>query len=218
MNLNPKLAGIARICHQINRALRMGLGEDGGPDWFAASDHIKNSAIAGVQFHIDNPEAKPEDSHKAWMNHKLEHGWTYGPEKSELLKTHPCLVSFDRLPREQQAKDWIFREVVHMVFPTFQHMENMSKDLSAIHEQSMAEQQGALLYIAAMVKRFGGETCTVHLSEADMLAAVELELMRHDTNENGLVLMVRSDEPAAEQAQPAANDPAVLDTSLPAGG
>lgn len=217
MNLNPKLAGIARICHQINRALRMGLGEEGGPDWFAASDHVKNSAVAGVQFHIDNPDAKPEDSHKAWMNHKLEHGWTYGEEKSELLKTHPNLVPFERLPRDQQAKDWIFREVVHMVLPAFQHMENMSKDLTTIHAQSLAEQQGALLYIAALVKRFGGETGTVHLAEADMLAAVELELMRHDTNENGLVLMVRSDDAPAQQAVQAA-DPAVLDTSLPAGG
>jgi len=217
MNLNPKLAGIARICHQINRALRMGLGEDGGPDWFAASDHIKNAAIAGVQFHLDNPEAQDEDAHKAWMNHKLEHGWTCGPEKSELLKTDPCLTSFGRLPLVRQAEVRLFGEVVRMVAPAFQHMENMSKDLSAIHEQSMAEQQGALLYIAAMVKRFGGETGTVHLAEADMLAAVELELMRHDTNENGLVLMVRSDDAPAQQAVQAA-DPAVLDTSLPAGG
>jgi len=30
-------------------------------------------------------------------------------------KEHPCIVPFDQLPREQQAKDYLFRGVVHAV-------------------------------------------------------------------------------------------------------
>ena len=183
-----QLEGIARIAHQINRALRMGIGEDGGPDWFAAPQWMKDSAVAGVKFHMDDPSAKAEDSHKAWLNHKLADGWTYGPVKSEALKVHPCMVPFDKLPKDQQAKDWVFREVVHMVLPTFKHMVEME-------EESQQQQTGALLYITAMVKRFGGETGIVRLTDADMHEALDYELGRHDEEGGGLILKV---QPAPE--------------------
>lgn len=194
-----QLEGIARIAHQINRALRMGIGEDGGPDWFAAPQWMKDSAVAGVQFHIDNPTAKPEDSHKSWLNHKLASGWTFGPIKSDVLKQHPCMVPFDKLPKDQQAKDWVFREVVHMLVPVFRHMVEITKDM----EQ---QQTGALLYITAMVKRFGGETGIVQLSEADMRESLDYELGRHDQEDGGLILKVQreADEAPLEVGAPAA--------------
>ena len=37
----------------------------------------------------------------------------YGEEKDPERKVHPCMVPFNELPREQQAKDFIFRAVVH---------------------------------------------------------------------------------------------------------
>lgn len=55
----------------------------------------------------------PEASHISWMNQKVEEGWVYGPVKDPEAKQHPCMVPFDQLPREQQAKDYIFRAVVH---------------------------------------------------------------------------------------------------------
>lgn len=183
-----RLEGIARIAHQINRALRMGMGEDGGPDWFAASAELRAGIVAGVKFHIDNPQASPSDSHKAWLNHKLAAGWAYGPVKSEALKVHPCMVPFDKLPKDQQAKDWVFREVVHMVLPTFKHMVE-------IEEESQQQQTGALLYITAMVKRFGGETGIVRLTDDDMREALDYELGRHDEEGGGLILKV---QPAPE--------------------
>jgi len=47
------------------------------------------------------------------MAQKLADGWTYGPTKNPDLKQHHCIVPFDKLPREQQAKDFLFRGVVH---------------------------------------------------------------------------------------------------------
>lgn len=35
------------------------------------------------------------------------------PDEEPDLKQHHCLVPFDQLPREQQAKDFLFRGVVH---------------------------------------------------------------------------------------------------------
>ena len=38
--------------------------------------------------------------------------WTYGEVKDPAKKEHPCLVAFEALPKEQQAKDYIFKAVV----------------------------------------------------------------------------------------------------------
>lgn len=42
----------------------------------------------------------------------------YGQVKDANAKTHPCLVPFDQLPRDQQFKDRLFRTIVHAVEDT----------------------------------------------------------------------------------------------------
>lgn len=37
----------------------------------------------------------------------------YGPIKDAVKKEHPCFVPFTTLPAEQQAKDALFRSIVH---------------------------------------------------------------------------------------------------------
>ena len=66
----------------------------------------------GVRFAIDHPDAPDSAEHDAWMADKIADGWRYGEIKDAEAKTHPCLVPFDQLPREQQAKDALFRAVV----------------------------------------------------------------------------------------------------------
>lgn len=107
------IENIARICHEANRAYCQALGDDSQPSWEEAPDWQKDSAIAGVQFHIDNPEAGPDASHANWVAQKLEDGWRRGDEKDAERKLHPCMVPFVDLPVEQRAKDYIFRAIVH---------------------------------------------------------------------------------------------------------
>lgn len=104
---------IARVCHEVNRAYCQALGDDSQPKWDEAPDWQKQSAINGVRLHLVCPDAGPEASHESWMTEKEAAGWVYGPTKDADAKTHPCMVSFAELPREQQAKDFIFRAVVH---------------------------------------------------------------------------------------------------------
>lgn len=103
---------IARVCHEVNRAYCLALGDTSQPAWEEAPQWQRDSALLGVKLHIENPEAGPQSSHESWMAQKVADGWTYGPEKRPDLKQHHCLVPFDQLPREQQAKDYIFRGVV----------------------------------------------------------------------------------------------------------
>lgn len=104
---------IARVAHEVNRAYCQALGDDSQPGWEDAPQWQRDSALLGVSLHTDNPDAGPQASHESWMAQKVADGWVYGPEKRPELKQHHCIVPFDQLPREQQAKDFIFRGVVH---------------------------------------------------------------------------------------------------------
>ena len=59
---------------------------------------------------------KPEQSHENWLKEKYEEGWVYGEKKNTDLSvgclTHPCMVPFSMLPKEQQMKDYLFFAIV----------------------------------------------------------------------------------------------------------
>lgn len=103
---------IARVCHEVNRAYCAALGDQSQPAWGDAPQWQRDSAMLGVALHSEN-DVGPEGSHESWMAQKVADGWVYGEAKDADAKTHPCIVPFDQLPREQQAKDFIFRAVVH---------------------------------------------------------------------------------------------------------
>lgn len=108
-----QLAYIARIAHEVNKAYCEALGDLSQPTWEDAPEWQKKSAMAGVRFHRDNPEADPRASHESWLAQKEAEGWQYGEVKDAEAKTHPCFLSYDELPLEQRAKDYLFRQIVH---------------------------------------------------------------------------------------------------------
>lgn len=103
---------IATICHQANKSYCEAGGDLTQKDWNEADQWQRDSAIKGVQFRIDNPNAADSAQHDAWSKDKVEAGWVHGEEKSTELKTHPCLVPFDQLPEFQQRKDKLFCAIV----------------------------------------------------------------------------------------------------------
>lgn len=104
---------IAQVCHEVNKAFCESIGDSSQPDWKNAPDWQKESAINGVQFHLDNPDASPSASHDNWLKQKEVDGWKYGPVKDADLKEHPCFVQYDQLPVEQRSKDFLFKQIVH---------------------------------------------------------------------------------------------------------
>lgn len=108
---------IARVTHEVNRAYCQALGDNSQVAWKDAPQWQQVSAINGVKFHLDNPDASPDHSHVEWLKEKQVAGWKYGPVKDADKKEHPCFVPYDQLPTEQKAKDYLFRGVVHALKP-----------------------------------------------------------------------------------------------------
>lgn len=108
-----KIEEIARVAHQVNKGFCESLGDLSQVEWENAPEWQKQSAIFVVNLHINNPDAGAEASHEFWMQEKVNEGWVYGEKKDPEAKTHPCIVPFEKLPKEQQSKDFIFRSVVH---------------------------------------------------------------------------------------------------------
>lgn len=104
---------IAQVAHEINKTYCESIGDNSQASWAEAPDWQKSSAINGVQFHLDNPEASPSASHDSWLKQKEEEGWKYGPVKDADKKEHPCYVPYNELPVEQRSKDYLFKQVVH---------------------------------------------------------------------------------------------------------
>lgn len=104
---------IAMVAHEINRAFCQSMGDVSQVPWALAAQWQKDSELAGVEMHLANPHATPADSHASWLAQKVADGWVYGEVKDADKKQHPCCVPYDELPKEQQAKDYIFRAAVH---------------------------------------------------------------------------------------------------------
>lgn len=113
---------IARVCYEVNKAYCEALGDLSQPAWEEAEDWRRSSVFSGVGLHMMG-DFSPEISHLNWVNCKLDEGWKYGLEKDPVAKTHPSMVPFERLPREQQIKDHLFRAVVHALRPMLPKVE-----------------------------------------------------------------------------------------------
>lgn len=103
---------IAKVAHEINRALCKAFGDNTQMSWDEAEQWQRDSALEGVRLHLADPNLLPSSSHDAWSKDKRNHGWKWGEVKDATAKTHPCLVPFYQLPQDQQAKDFLFAAVV----------------------------------------------------------------------------------------------------------
>ena len=73
--ITQRQLAIAKVCHEANRALCAAFGDNSQPSWDQAPQWQKDSAVAGVRFHLANPNASPSASHDSWLAHKEAEGW-----------------------------------------------------------------------------------------------------------------------------------------------
>ncbi|HNU15326.1 MAG TPA: RyR domain-containing protein [Chitinophagaceae bacterium] len=107
-----KAYSIAMVCHEANKAWCFVNADGSQKTWIEAEEWQRESAINGVLFRIDNPDAAHDAQHNAWMKDKIDAGWVYGELKDADAKTHPCIVPFEQLSEFQQKKDVLFCAIV----------------------------------------------------------------------------------------------------------
>jgi len=50
-------------------------------------------------------ERLAENTHEVWAATRLAQGWTYGPHRDDVSKTHPCLVHYNELTEAEKELD-----------------------------------------------------------------------------------------------------------------
>ena len=50
-------------------------------------------------------EQLAENNHDHWARQRIDAGWTYGPERDDVRKTHPDLVPYQELTEEEKEYD-----------------------------------------------------------------------------------------------------------------
>lgn len=50
-------------------------------------------------------EKMSRNVHEVWASGRMAEGWTWGPERDDLHKQHPCLISYEELPESEREYD-----------------------------------------------------------------------------------------------------------------
>lgn len=50
-------------------------------------------------------EQMAKNVHEVWAETRISQGWTYGEQRDDGRKTHPCLVPYEELPEEEKEYD-----------------------------------------------------------------------------------------------------------------
>ena len=50
-------------------------------------------------------EKMSKNVHEVWSETRIQQGWTYGEQRNDELKTHPCLVPYEELSEEEKEYD-----------------------------------------------------------------------------------------------------------------
>ena len=50
-------------------------------------------------------EQMSKNVHEVWAETRIQQGWTYGEQRNDELKTHPCLIPYEELPESEKEYD-----------------------------------------------------------------------------------------------------------------
>ena len=54
---------------------------------------------------LELSEKIAENVHEVWAQSRIAEGWTYGPQRDDTKKEHPCLVPYNELPEIEKEYD-----------------------------------------------------------------------------------------------------------------
>ena len=66
---------------------------------------IDTSSVSLTPEVLDLRELLAENAHDHWALQRMADGWTYGPQRDDDQKRHPCLVPYEELPESEKEYD-----------------------------------------------------------------------------------------------------------------
>ncbi len=54
---------------------------------------------------LELTERLAENAHDLWAVQRLKDGWTFGPQRDDKAKKHPCLIPYAQLPESEKEYD-----------------------------------------------------------------------------------------------------------------
>lgn len=108
--------GIARVCHEANRAYCLMTNDPGLPNWEGLEESYRESTRTGVRAAMEGKTHK--QMHDSWMQERRGQGWQYGPVLDRAAKIHPNLIPYADLPEAQKRKDALFSNIVRAITAT----------------------------------------------------------------------------------------------------
>lgn len=106
-----KILGVAKICHEANRAFCETMGDYSHAPWDNSDVDQQDLMLEGVMFALTGPR-EVDELHENWRKKKEDQGWTYGLVKNQERKEHPNMKDFELLPFEEQMKNALFLSIV----------------------------------------------------------------------------------------------------------
>lgn len=84
--------------------------------WEERDDKFRSQMTEYVESLRDKQLPTPEEAHNSWWRKYEDMGWKYGEVRDTVAKTHPDMVPFADLPKDERDKDEIFLAIVEFAF------------------------------------------------------------------------------------------------------
>jgi hypothetical protein len=66
---------------------------------------INTSKVTLTEEIIELTELLAKNAHDIWARQRVAEGWRYGPQRNDVKKEHPDLVSYEELPESEKEYD-----------------------------------------------------------------------------------------------------------------
>lgn len=54
---------------------------------------------------VELGETIAKNVHEVWSKNRIAEGWTYGTERNDALRQHPCMIPYEKLPDSEKQYD-----------------------------------------------------------------------------------------------------------------
>lgn len=101
---------LKRYTEDLLAALRCDFMEDVKRSLFKNNEFYTPNPIDTSSIELDEKlkqlvEQLARNVHENWALGRIKEGWTYGSERNDTLKQHPCLIDYDDLPENEKDYD-----------------------------------------------------------------------------------------------------------------